>query len=84
MMGRASPMFSSTAASSRLSSRSRISPVILAEVMPTTCPWPFTSAPPEFPGFRAAEVWIMPMPSLFTSLSRSRAETMPSVMEPVR
>ena len=25
---------------------------------PTTSPWPFTSAPPEFPGLSAASVWI--------------------------
>ena len=31
---------------------------ILLEVIPITCPWIFTSGPPEFPGLIAVSVWI--------------------------
>ena len=59
-----------------------VSPVILATVMPTTCPLSLTSAPPELPEFRAAEVWmrVMVLPSTVTS--RAREEMMLSVMVP--
>ena len=33
-------------------------PASFEEVMPTTCEYIFTSAPPELPGFIALSVWI--------------------------
>ncbi len=53
--------------------------------MPTTCPDPFTSAPPESPGTIAASVWMTfvrcsdPPRSLPAVMSWFRAEMLPSV-----
>ena len=49
-------------------------------VMPTTWPYWLMRAPPELPMLMAALVWISTMDVPSTSTSRSRAETMPSVM----
>ena len=58
-----------------------------AETMPTTWPARLTSGPPELPGFTAASTWIKPVssgPLLGSWKERSRAETIPELMEPVR
>ena len=51
-------------------------------VIPMTCPWSLTRAPPELPVLSAAVVWrrVIGLPS--TSMSRLMAERMPSVMVP--
>ena len=49
-------------------------------VMPTTWPYWLMRAPPELPKLMAALVWMRTMVLPSTSTSRSRAETMPSVM----
>ena len=53
---------------------------IFTVVMPTTWPYWLMRAPPELPMLMAALVWISTMDVPSTSTSRSRAETMPSVM----
>ena len=73
-MGIANPSPSTSASSSF--------PLILATVMPTTWPCSLIKAPPEFPEFKAAEVWIRFMLLPSTSTSTCRAEMMPSVIVP--
>ena len=56
------------------------SDIILMVLMPTTWPYWLMRGPPELPEFRATLVWIRVMVRPSTSTSRSRAETIPSVM----
>ena len=53
---------------------------IFTVVMPTTWPYWLMSAPPELPMLMAALVWMRTMDTPSTSTSRSKAETIPSVM----
>ena len=58
-----------------------------AVLMPTTHPCPSASAPPEFPGLRAASVWITfstmrPAARERTGSDRPSAETTPAVTDP--
>ena len=58
-----------------------------AVLMPTTRPWPSTSAPPELPGLSAASVWMTSSTTRATAPARvgserPSAETTPAVTEP--
>ena len=58
------------------------------ELIPITSPFAFKRAPPEFPGFMAASVWIRllfvivcPVVSSVVETERSRAEITPVVTD---
>jgi len=60
----------------------------IAVVMPTTFPTPFSSGPPEFPGFMGALVCIMlaieKPPAYSSVMVLPRALTTPVVSEPIK